>query len=237
MVSQSVNPRTAPDRLIMFTRYPQAGQTKTRLIPALGAAGAADLQRQMTEHLLSQLQPFCTEKRISLQVHFAGGSKAQMSQWLGPDIPLVAQCNGHLGEKLTFALTQAFAEGTARVVVIGSDCPAISSSNIDKALQQLNSHDVAIGPAADGGYYLIALRAMCPHLFEGIPWGTDRVLAMTQAIAHQQHLSVAQLDLLTDIDRPEDLSIWAAQQAIAAPKTATHRSNQPNQSNQSNQPN
>ncbi len=214
---QSVHSQTVSDCLIIFTRYPQAGQTKTRLIPALGAAGAASLQRQMTEHLLRQFQPFCTEKQIGLQVHFAGGSAAQMLHWLGPDLSLTSQCGGDLGEKLIFALTQTFAKGTARAVVIGSDCPTLSGHEIDQALKQLDSHDVVLGPAADGGYYLIALRAMHRCLFEDIPWGTDRVLAATRAIAHNHQLSVFQLSVLTDIDRPEDLPIWEAPQALAEP--------------------
>lgn len=216
-MSQSVNPKTVSDCLIIFTRYPQVGQTKTRLIPALGAAGAASLQRQMTEHLLSQFQPFCTKNQISLQIHFTGGSKAQMLQWLGPDFSLTSQCSGNLGEKLIFALTQTFTQGTARAVVIGSDCPTLGGKEIDQALKRLDSHDVVLGPAADGGYYLIALQAMHRCLFKDVPWGTDQVLAATRAIAHNHHLSVFQLDVLTDIDRPEDLPIWEAQQALVEP--------------------
>lgn len=214
---QSVSPQTVPDCLLVFTRYPQAGQTKTRLIPALGAAGAASLQRQMTEHLLRQIQPFCLAQQINLKIHFAGGSRAQMLNWLGSDVSLISQCTGSLGQKLIFALTQAFTEGTTRAIVIGSDCPTLGNREIAQALGQLNSHDVVLGPAADGGYYLIALRAMHRCLFEDIPWGTDQVLAMTQAIAHRHHLSVAQLGILTDIDRPEDLPIWEAQGAVPTP--------------------
>ena len=219
-MSQPVSPQTVSDCLLMFTRYPQAGQTKTRLIPALGAAGAASLQRQMTEHLLKRIRPFCAENQISLQVHFAGGSEAQMLHWLGPNLLLRSQCSGNLGEKLISALSQTFTAGTLRAIVIGSDCPTLSISEIDQALTQLDSHDVVLGPAADGGYYLIALRAMHYCLFEDIPWGTDRVLATTQAIAHHHRLSVAQLGILVDIDRPEDLPIWEAQQAFLKAETS-----------------
>lgn len=197
--------------LIVFTRYPQAGQTKTRLIPALGAAGAATLQRQMTEHLIEKLQPLCQGRSLYLSVHFAGGSQSQLIDWLGPDVALTPQCAGSLGEKLIYATTQAFLEGRQQVIIIGSDCPAIGSKEIDRALASLKSFDVVLGPAADGGYYLIALKAAHCCLFKGIPWGTNRVFETTQAIACKHQLSVALLDVLADIDRPEDLLIWEAQ--------------------------
>ena len=204
--------RTAPsDSLIMFTRYPQAGYTKTRLIPTLGAVAAAKLQQQMTEHLVNQLQPFCVERSLQLKVHFTGGSQAKMQAWLGSDIMLASQCTGTLGEKLIYALEQSFSEGKEKAIAIGSDCPTLSGSEIGQALDLLESQDVVLGPAADGGYYLIGLRSPHRCLFENIPWGTHQVLAATQAIAQKHHLSVALLRVLTDIDRPEDLPIWEAQ--------------------------
>lgn len=204
---------SASSSLIVFTRYPQAGQTKTRLIPVLGASGAAMLQRQMTEHLIDKLQPFCQVRSLYLNVHFAGGSQSQMTAWLGSDINLTTQCAGSLGEKLIYATTQAFLEGRQQAIVIGSDCPAISGKEIDRSLALLESFDVVLGPAADGGYYLIALKAMHRCLFQGIPWGTSGVLVATKAIARRHHLSVALLPVLADIDRPEDLPLWEAQKA------------------------
>ena len=212
-MSQPAARMATSDSLIIFTRYPQAGQTKTRLIPALGAAGAAKLQRQMTEHLVEQLLPFCIERRVHFDMHFTGGSQAQMQDWLGPDVTLTPQRKGTLGEKLIYALAQAFSAGKTRVVMIGSDCPMLSSSEIDRALILLESEDVVLGPAADGGYYLIGLRSPNVCLFENIPWGTDGVLATTQAIARKQNLSVGLLGELADIDRPEDLPIWEAQRS------------------------
>ncbi|MGB3298745.1 MAG: TIGR04282 family arsenosugar biosynthesis glycosyltransferase [Phormidesmis sp.] len=211
--------------LFVFTRFPQPGHTKTRLIPAVGAVGAANLQRQMTEHLLNRFQNFCWQTSfqaepadqspaLALQVHFTGGTTAQMLSWLGNQqtselaYSLVPQCSGDLGERLSFALDRGFAKGLTPIVVVGSDCPSVDSAKITQALALLGSHDVVIGPATDGGYYLIGLNRPCPFLFEAIPWSTEQVLETTRAIAGHHNLSIALLSPLSDIDSPEDLPLW-----------------------------
>ena len=210
--------------LFLFTRFPQPGQTKTRLIPALGAAGAADLQRQMTEYLLRRFQRICQARQLALEVHFAGGSRAQMRHWLGDTAVLTPQCQGDLGERLTFALRQGFVGGLQQILVVGSDCPDITEAQIKQALTALETHDVVLGPAVDGGYYLIGLNRLHAPLFENIPWSTARVLERTAAIARQSDLSVALLAPLSDIDRPEDLPLW---QAHLASSTTAGSSNSP----------
>lgn len=208
--------------LFLFTRFPQPGHTKTRLIPAVGAVGAADLQRQMTEYLLGCFQDICLQQlsqremaiALTLQVHFTGGTTAQMLSWLGKQqtselaYSLVPQCKGDLGARLTFALDRGFTSGLNQIVVVGSDCPSVNQAKIRQTLTLLRSHDVVIGPAIDGGYYLIGLNRPCPFLFENIPWSTDRVLETTRAIAAHHNLSVALLSPLSDIDCPEDLPLW-----------------------------
>lgn len=196
--------------LFLFTRFPQPGRTKTRLIPALGAIGAADLQRQMTEHLFRRFQQVCQRRSLALEVHFAGGNLVQMRQWLGDTVMLTPQCQGDLGARLTVALQRGFDGGLQRIIVIGSDCPDIDEVQIARALALLKTHDVVLGPAVDGGYYLIGLNRLYAPLFENIPWSTARVLERTRAIAHQSNLSVALLNPLSDIDRPEDLPLWHA---------------------------
>lgn len=194
--------------LFMVTRFPRPGRTKTRLIPALGAEGAAQLQRQMTEHLLQKFQPLCHRQGLTFEVHFAGGSTAQMLQWLGPQVNLKPQCQGDLGRRLSHVFDQGFAAGLERILVVGSDCPAIEAAQILQALERLNSHDVVLGPAEDGGYYLVGLRAAQPALFQGVHWGQDCVLHQTVAIAARRRLAVGLLPPLPDIDRPEDLPLW-----------------------------
>ncbi|MEM9945753.1 MAG: TIGR04282 family arsenosugar biosynthesis glycosyltransferase [Cyanobacteria bacterium P01_D01_bin.36] len=205
-----------PCGLFIFTRFPVPGRTKTRLIPLLGPAGAAQLQKQMTEHLLTQ---FHTIPNLSLQVHYTGGTLHQMYRWLGNNTTLIQQGSGDLGQRLTQALHQGFVSGLRHILIVGSDCPSLTQTHITEALLKLQTHDLVIGPATDGGYYLIGLKRLHSILFKDILWGSDRVLTQTQSIAHQHHLSTALLPPLSDIDRPEDLPIW--HQIIAKEKAAS----------------
>jgi rSAM/selenodomain-associated transferase 1 len=196
--------------LIMVTRFPQSGLTKTRLIPVLGAAGAAQLQRCMTELLVERLQAICDRASLTFEVHFADGSFAQMRHWLGHDLRLKPQSAGNLGERLWGAFQQGFQESEQPILMVGSDCPGLDEGHITQAVTALHDHDLVLGPAEDGGYYLIGLQQPHPCLFENISWGHSCVLAETIAIASAQGLSVALLDPLGDIDRPEDLPLWQA---------------------------
>ena len=189
--------------LILYSRYPQAGNTKTRLIPHLGPVSAANLQRRMTEHMTGQMRSL--SPTIDLEIHFSGGRHAQMKDWLGNDFIYQPQTFGELGTKLHRSFINQFRTGKTRVVVIGSDCPQITTAHLKQAFQQLESHDLVLGPAADGGYYLIGLSQPQPNLFLDIPWGTEHVFEQTSAIATQLNLSTALLEQLHDIDRPEDL--------------------------------
>jgi len=200
--------KESPDEscgLFLFTRFPVPGHTKTRLIPRLGDIGAANLQKQMTEHLVNRLQEI---PNLTLQIHFTGTARSQMQAWLGDQVTFICQSEGDLGHRLQTALHQGFTTGLQRIIIIGSDCPALDESHITQAFSLLRAHDVVIGPATDGGYYLIGLNQVHSALFEDIPWGSDRVFSLTKAIAQQQNLSVALLTPLSDIDRPEDLPLW-----------------------------
>lgn len=192
--------------LIIFTRYPEPGTTKTRMIPALGAEGAANLQRLMTEHTLQQARQL--PNNIGIEINFTGGDSAKMQDWLGKDLVYKEQTDGDLGKRMHFAFESAFAKGKDRVVIIGVDCPDLDREILQAAFNALDRHDLVLGPAADGGYYLIGLRRLVPELFVGIDWGSDRVLTQTQEIAARSPLNIYYLPVLNDVDRPEDLSIW-----------------------------
>ncbi|MEP0818886.1 TIGR04283 family arsenosugar biosynthesis glycosyltransferase [Trichocoleus desertorum] len=196
------------ERLIIFTRYPEPSKTKTRLIPALGPERAAILQQRMTEHTLAQAQLLQASLLIDLEVRFTGGNVGLMRSWLGHDLTYRSQGEGDLGQRLAQAFQSAFRAGMQRVVIVGIDCPDLDAIILGKALQELQQHDLVLGPATDGGYYLIGLRRLVPKLFQGITWSTDRVWEQTIAIAQQHDLSVGSLPPLDDIDRPEDLAIW-----------------------------
>ncbi len=196
------------ETLIIFSRYPEAGKTKTRMIPTLSAKDAAELQRQMSEHTLNTARNLKSYRDITIEVHFAGGNKQLMAKWLGKDIECVPQATGNLGEKMRSAFERAFSLGSKRVVTIGTDCPDIDRSILEEAFNSLPKQDLVIGSATDGGYYLIGLNRTIPELFADINWGTDRVLNQTKAIANQLNLNTYYLKTLSDVDRPEDLAIW-----------------------------
>jgi rSAM/selenodomain-associated transferase 2/rSAM/selenodomain-associated transferase 1 len=195
-------------RLIVFTRYPEPGKTKTRLIPALGPEGAAHLQRQMTEHTLQQVQSLAAQHFMSVDIRFTGGSLSLMQAWLGKQWRLRPQGEGDLGQRLERAFCVAFAEGATQVIAIGIDCPGVNTSRLAEAFTALNTHDVVLGPAMDGGYYLIGMRQLVSDLFQGIAWSTDVVFQQTADLVDQLNLSMVALEPLADVDYPSDLSIW-----------------------------
>jgi rSAM/selenodomain-associated transferase 1 len=195
-------------RVIQFTRYPEPGTAKTRLIPELGPDGAADLHRQLSEYTLKQVGFLQQKTAISVEIRYTGGDRERMQDWLGPARPIRGQGGGDLGARMARAFHDAFQECCGRVILVGSDCPGLSHDLMSRALEHLSRCDAVIGPAKDGGYYLIGLRRDAPALFRGISWGTGRVLAQTLARAQQLGLSKALLEELYDIDRPEDLHLW-----------------------------
>ena len=196
------------ETLIIFSRYPEPGKTKTRMIPALGAVGAAELQKKMTEHTLKMAIALTKLREVVAEVHFAGGNQQLMQDWLGRDVKYVTQTGSDLGEKMRSAFEEAFKSGSQRVVIIGIDCPDLSCEILSEAFDSLYRHDLVLGVAEDGGYYLIGLNSLQTKLFQEIDWGTERVLQQTQNIAQQLRLAVYCLTTLADVDRPEDLKIW-----------------------------
>ena len=196
------------ETLIIFSRYPEPGKTKTRMIPTLGARGAAQLQRKMSEHTLNTARQLLTDRNVSIEVHFAGGTVQLMSQWLGQDLQYVKQVAGDLGCKMRSAFECAFNSGDRRVVIIGIDCPDIDRTILNNAFDLLQDRDLVLGSAEDGGYYLIGLNHLIPQLFQNIAWGTDLVLKQTTEIAQKFNLNYDYLPTLADVDRPEDLVVW-----------------------------
>lgn len=197
--------------LVYFTRYPEPGTTKTRLIPALGPEGAADLQRAMTEHCLSVSPP--PREEVDFQVRYAGGSRAALRAWLGPEYLFASQGEGDLGARMARALEEGFEQAYGKVVLCGADCPAMNCVYTHAAFAALDQYDLVLGPAADGGYYLIGLELRgAPEdihaLFEGVQWGEDSVRARTLENADRLGLRVHELAELHDVDWPEDLPHW-----------------------------
>lgn len=192
--------------LVIFTRYPEPGRTKTRLIPALGADGAARLQEAMTGHTVLRARTWAAKRGAEIEVRHTGASAAAFRRWLGPDMRYVAQGDGDLGARMNRAIRDGLRDGASRVVLIGCDCPDIESRHLDESFAALAEHDVVVGPATDGGYYLIGMTQDHSALFGDLNWGSDSVLAETRRRA--RGLRLAELEPLHDIDEPADLEHW-----------------------------
>lgn len=203
------------NHLIIFTRYPIPGTTKTRLIPALGAAGAADLQRQLTEHTLEQV----TNLTADISIFFSGGDQADMETWLGDQWHYQPQTGDGLGDRLINAFRHSATLGYERTLVIGIDCPEITGELLTEAFDSLANHDAVFGKAHDGGYYLVGLKKVIPELFTELHWSTETVLAETLNRANALNLSTKILRTLHDIDYPQDLAIWEQVQRQKAAAT------------------
>jgi hypothetical protein len=192
------------DRLIVFGRYPVPGRTKTRLIPALGPAGAADLQRQLTEKTLKTVRSFTGQYGIGAEVCFEGGNERKMLRWLGSGLDFSYQSTGNLGRRMQAAFSNAFKNGSTRVVLVGTDIPELGKYHLKSAFDALSDHDMVLGPSTDGGYWLIGLKRHS-NVFHDINWGTAGVLDRTVALARNEGLKFYLLDPLDDLDTLGDL--------------------------------
>jgi rSAM/selenodomain-associated transferase 1 len=130
-----------------------------------------------------------------------------MACWLGGDLSYEPQLESDLGARMHAAIAARVAAGARRVVVIGTDCPGVTGAGVRSAFAALDDADVVLGPATDGGYYLIGMREPQAALFRDVPWSTHRTLAVTLERARAARLCVALLDTLRDIDTADD---WRA---------------------------
>lgn len=190
--------------LIVFLKAPIPGQVKTRLAPALGPAGAAAAYRQMVDQLLKNLYAL-----PNVQLRFAPDHAFEaISGWLQKSWCALPQGAGDLGTRLTRAFAQAFERSAHPVIVIGSDCPTVSASDIHLAAAKLRDHDLVLGPATDGGYWLIGMRQFQPSILSDIPWSTSDVLTQTLARIQSASLSVSLLREQSDIDTIDAWTAW-----------------------------
>lgn len=190
-------------RILVFAKAPVAGRAKTRLIPALGAEGAARLQAALLEDALRRARD---AGPAALELWGTGDDP---QGWLPAaaarnGASLREQCNGDLGARMQDALARATADGTP-ALIIGTDAPGLRATDIEQAGDSLARHEAVIVPALDGGYVLLGLREAPAALFSGIDWGTDRVLTATRARLQALAWRVDERPAAWDVDRPEDL--------------------------------
>lgn len=196
---QAMNSRIG---VAILARAPIPGQAKTRLIPALGAEGAANLQRWLLQRsvamaLIADVGPvslWCTgdPAHRDFAVCRAFGS-----------VTLHTQPEGSRGERMLAAVARS--PTPAGTLVIGTDCPALSATHLREAARALGDHDAVVIPAEDGGYVLIGMQKPSPELFAGIDWGSDRVMPQTRQRLARMGWQWREPDLLWDVDLPQDL--------------------------------
>ena len=193
--------------LMVFVKYPAPGAVKQRLAQHLGTDRAAEIYKKIAETIVQKVTPASSEDYI-LEIYFSPQEDEKLvRQWLAENEYFSPQQGSDLGARMNNAFQHAFAAGYTKALLIGSDCPDISRTIVSRGFMLLDTHDIVLGPAHDGGYYLIGLRRPDPGLFYGVDWGTGRVLQQTLDKINAANLAVALLPELRDIDRIEDLKI------------------------------
>lgn len=191
-------------QLIVMAKAPVPGLAKTRLIPALGADGAARLAARLLDHAMAQARAAQLGDVIlacapdALHAAFAAQARS-----LGTT--LVPQGHGDLGARMHRLFVNAFGQGARRVVLFGTDVPTLDAALLRCADAALADADAVFAPAADGGYALVGLRRPAPSLFEAMPWSTAAVMATTRERLAQAGLRHVELPEVHDIDEPADL--------------------------------
>jgi rSAM/selenodomain-associated transferase 1 len=204
---------------VVMARWPVMGRCKRRLAAGIGGRSAALVQRRLTEHTVASCLSVAAlgDGRLQPQILLAADplGPAAARRWarqLGVQRGL-PQGQGCLGLRMRRQLERAWREGSHQVVVIGSDLPELEPGDLVEAFLALERSSLVLGPAADGGYWLIGLShrasaALASALFSGMPWGSAKVLEQTMAAAHQLGVEPALLIQRRDLDRPADLRPW-----------------------------
>jgi uncharacterized protein len=191
-------------RLILFGRYPIPGKVKTRLIPVMGALGAAELHRCLAEKCLDTVLT-CGGSTVPVEFYYTGTACSQVRKWLGPrPVRLYPQKGRGLGERMRNALFDAIDRGAEQAVLVGTDIPHMAPDHLEDAFDALNRFDLVLGPSEDGGYWLVGLRRK-DDIFQGIQWESADVLEQTLAAAKKHGLSVHCIQTLNDMDTEADL--------------------------------
>ncbi len=200
-------------RILIFAKYPEPGRVKTRMVPPLTHAEAAELHT-------AALQATCELAGLVASASVEGVvSPDDRTQDVAAMLPkhvtrVSAQGEGDLGRRLERATKQAFAEDSSPIVLLGADSPTLLPDRIETAVRKLSEHDAAMGPCDDGGYHLLAVSRCLPELLTNITWGADCVAEQTRQRAKEANLNLVDLDPWYDLDRFEDLRRAASDLAV-----------------------
>jgi rSAM/selenodomain-associated transferase 1 len=198
----TVSPKVATHHslLIIFYRNPELGKVKTRLAKTIGDERALAIYIKLSSHT----RAITEDLAVSKVVYYSEFADTE-DHWPNISYQKKIQQGNDLGEKMHNAFANAFADGYKSVCIIGTDCLKLTSSMITNAFMQLTTHDAVIGPAVDGGYYLLGMNKLHPEIFEGKSWSTASVCDDTILDFKNLKLSFSKLEMLSDIDDENDL--------------------------------
>jgi rSAM/selenodomain-associated transferase 1 len=195
--------------VLVFQKNEVLGKVKTRLASGMGELRALEIYR----HLVQMTYSVLAEVPASIWTYFSDFIPEKVNY---PIAKSFAQEGQDLGERMANAFARSFESGMEKVVLIGTDCPTLQSQHLNEAFEALSNSDLVLGPATDGGYYLIGMKRREDYLFEGISWSTAAVLSQTLAVATGHGLHFTLLDELSDIDTQEDWERYRSQIEITS---------------------
>lgn len=185
-------------------KYPEPGRVKTRLAKDIGNEKAAEIYRQVAEQVINKTR--ATKTAYDRIIFFHPPERLpDFEMWI-PGNRFILQHGDDVGERMDHAIRELLTLGAEKAVITGADIPDLDSDIIARAFAALDDADIVIGPAKDGGYYLIGMKEPHAEIFRGVPWGTEMVLKHTVRMIEGLHLTVAKTPDLSDIDRVEDMA-------------------------------
>ena len=224
----TTHPQPARTALVIFAKAPVPGQVKTRLCPPLTADEAATIHGTFVLDTLERTKTAVMKLKLHADRYLACAPSSTLAFFRILEerhaVGLIEQEGDDLGARMNRACETLFQRGYQQVLIVGTDVPSLPLDYYRQALVQLERHDVVVGPALDGGYYMIGLKNIAPALFHGIPWSTDRVLTMTREKAMDMGLLVALLPEWRDVDTIDDLRLLIEASMLDAGKPKQEQS-------------
>lgn len=194
--------------VIIFAKYPENGKVKTRLASTLGERFATDFYKVCAEHTFKEILKVNKNSTRHFLFYSDKNDRGKIKKWTHSNFLLFNQQGKDLGDKMFNAFQSVFKNGVSKSIIIGTDLPDISSYIINDAFELLNESDVVLGPATDGGYYLLGMKKIIKELFLDLPWSTDKLFRQTLEVINKLNLQVSILPELSDIDTESDLNNW-----------------------------
>ena len=192
--------------LVIFVKAPLVGDVKTRLIPVLSLSQAAELYQCFARDIVRSMKRI---KEASVKIAYQPHARIPDPSWVGGSLPYFKQEGQSMGERLSKAFLSAFQARAQRVIIIGCDSPTLPVAYVRQAFKMLEGCDVVLGPATDGGFYLVGMSKFCPGLFDQIVWSSEEVFDKTLFNVRHYSYSLRTLPAYFDVDTPEELeALW-----------------------------